>query len=81
VIVRRPGTEEIELARIIQPIVTTERFEEIRQHQIVSRLIEISSSEIRDRLAGGKSIRYLTPRAVEKYIETRNLYLTVRPQS
>ena len=81
VVVRRPGTEEVDLARIIQPIVSAERFEEIRQHQIVSRLIEISSSEIRDRRASGKSIRYLTPRAVEKYIETRNLYLTVRPLS
>jgi nicotinate-nucleotide adenylyltransferase len=36
--------------------------------------IELSSKEIRRRVAGGLSIRYQTPRAVEKYIETHQLY-------
>ena len=35
---------------------------------------ELSSSEIRRRTAAGLSIRYQTPRAVEKYIETAGLY-------
>ncbi len=76
VIVRRPGAEEIDLEQSIRPIVSVERLEEIRRHQIVSRLIEISSTEIRKRRAEDKSIRYLTPRAVEKYIETKRLYRT-----
>lgn len=36
--------------------------------------MEISSSDIRRRVAQGKSIRYLTPRGVEKYIETHQHY-------
>ena len=35
---------------------------------------EISSTMLRDRVARGESIRYLTPRAVEKLIETSGLY-------
>jgi nicotinate-nucleotide adenylyltransferase len=37
--------------------------------------IDISSSDIRRRVGEGKSIRYMTPRAVECYIATHNLYL------
>jgi len=37
-------------------------------------LIELSSSDIRARVAGGRSIRYHTPRAVEEYIQSHRLY-------
>jgi nicotinate-nucleotide adenylyltransferase len=37
-------------------------------------LIQISSTELRQRVSTGHSIRYLTPRAVECYIETHRLY-------
>ncbi|MCF6334960.1 MAG: hypothetical protein L3J12_04405, partial [Spirochaetales bacterium] len=36
--------------------------------------IEISSTEIRMRIARGKEIRYLVPPSVEAYIEQYNLY-------
>ncbi len=36
--------------------------------------LDLSSSEIRRRVHAGKSIRYMTPRAVECYIETHGLY-------
>jgi nicotinate-nucleotide adenylyltransferase len=36
--------------------------------------IELSSRDMRRRVAAGASIRYRTPRAVEKYIETAGLY-------
>lgn len=37
-------------------------------------LIGISSSEIRTRIASGKSIRYLVPEKVERYISRKGLY-------
>lgn len=37
-------------------------------------LMDISSSDIRARLAGGRSIRYLVPPAVERYIRQHRLY-------
>jgi nicotinate-nucleotide adenylyltransferase len=36
--------------------------------------MEISSSDIRQRVRDGKSIRFMTPRAVECYIATHRLY-------
>ena len=37
-------------------------------------LVEISSRDLRRRVAEGRSLRYLVPRAVECYIETHGLY-------
>ena len=39
-------------------------------------LIEISGTEIRDRVRRGLSIRYLLPEAVERYIRSHGLYRT-----
>jgi nicotinic acid mononucleotide adenylyltransferase len=38
-------------------------------------LVDFSSTEIRRRAAARESIRYRTPAAVVKYIETHGLYL------
>lgn len=35
---------------------------------------EISSTQIRERIRQGKSIRYMVPSAVQKYLEERNIY-------
>jgi len=37
--------------------------------------LDISSTGLRDRLAKGKSIRYLTPDAVIDYIQRQKLYI------
>lgn len=77
VAVRRPGVEELDyscLAGLISP----ERLERFRQYQVEMPPVGLSSSEIRRRVAAGLSIRYQTPRAVEKYIETQGLYQSVQ---
>jgi nicotinate-nucleotide adenylyltransferase len=41
---------------------------------VVRRLVEISSTDLRDRVASGRSIRYLTPDRVCDYIRQHGLY-------
>jgi nicotinate-nucleotide adenylyltransferase len=43
-------------------------------HQVVHRRIDISATDIRKRVASGRSIRYLVPESVEKMIREGNLY-------
>ncbi|MBI1832307.1 MAG: nicotinate (nicotinamide) nucleotide adenylyltransferase [Planctomycetes bacterium] len=46
----------------------------LRYQPIVMPLIGLSSSDIRQRIAEGKTVRYMIPRAVEAYIFDRGLY-------
>lgn len=50
----------------------------LREHTIFedAPLIDISSSDIRARVASGRSVRYLLPANVETYIHTQGLYRT-----
>lgn len=43
-------------------------------HQVNMPLVEFASSDIRRRVREGRTIRYMTPRAVEAYIDTHALY-------
>lgn len=47
---------------------------EARIHLLAGPSLDLSSSEIRRRVAAGRSIRYLVPRAVEELIADRGLY-------
>jgi nicotinate-nucleotide adenylyltransferase len=71
-VVRRAG-QEIDFSPLA-PLVGPDRLTSIREHQVEMPRVDLSSREMRSRLARGQSIRYRTPRAVEKYIETAELY-------
>lgn len=43
-------------------------------YEIIQRKIDISATEVRNRVARGLSIRYLVPQAVEEIIRQGNLY-------
>lgn len=43
-------------------------------HPVIHRKVDISATEIRNRVAQGRSIRYLVPGAVEDIIRRRRLY-------
>ena len=46
----------------------------VRLTAVVCPLIEIASRDLRKRVADGRSIRFLVPRAVEEYIRDKGLY-------
>jgi nicotinate-nucleotide adenylyltransferase len=51
-----------------------------RIQTISSPLIDISSTDIRDRVRENRSIRYLVPEPVRRYIEQHNLYTSYQPE-
>ncbi len=73
VVVRRSDMPEPDFSCLDQ-VATPTQIDTFRRHQVRMPLIELSSTTIRQRVAAGHSIRFQTPRAVEKYIETHQLY-------
>lgn len=66
----RPGIELPDRAALEERFgVAAERI-----HLVDGPALDISSSEIRDRVAGGRAIRYLVPRVVEELISEQHLY-------
>lgn len=72
-VVRRGGALEPDFD-VLKPLVPEERLAAIRAAQVQMPLIELSSTDLRQRAASGRSLRFRTPRAVEKYVETQGLY-------
>lgn len=79
VVVARPGSSKPDFSCLAE-FCSAERLAEFRRHVVPMPLVELASSEIRRRVSKGLSIRYQTPRAVEKYIETAALYRQTVPQ-
>jgi nicotinate-nucleotide adenylyltransferase len=79
VIVCRAGAEPASAGetldwRGLERLISAERLEIVRKHQVPMTRIDLSSSDIRARVAEGRTIRYRSPRAVEMYIKTSGLY-------
>ena len=72
-VVQRAGDEVIDFS-VLNDLVPQDRIELFRQHIIEMPLIEVSSSELRERVRAGQSVRFRTPRAVEALIEASALY-------
>ncbi|MDZ4817361.1 MAG: nicotinate-nucleotide adenylyltransferase [Planctomycetota bacterium] len=72
-VVRREGYPEPNF-RVLAEFVDRKRIEHFKSLQVEMPAIGLAAREIRHRVASGRSIRYRTPRAVERYIETHGLY-------
>jgi nicotinate-nucleotide adenylyltransferase len=73
VVVRRAGAPAVDFG-ILSEFASSSRLEDFRAAQFETPIIELSSTDIRQRVANGASIRFRTSRAVEKYIESNRLY-------
>jgi len=73
VVAGRPGAPPVDFSGLTG-FVSPERIERFEQHQIAMPLIEISSTDIRRRVAAGQSICYQTPEPVRQYVERHALY-------
>jgi nicotinate-nucleotide adenylyltransferase len=73
VAVRRAGSAD-PCYEPLRAVVTPQRLAVFQQYQVTMPLVGLASSDIRARVAQGSSIRFRTPRAVEKYIQTHGLY-------
>lgn len=55
---------------------------ELQLKQVVyAPMLDVSSRDLRQRAAEGRSLRYLVPRAVESYLHAHHLYQADRPAS
>lgn len=73
VIVARPGQPPVDFSSL-RSFTSEERIERFRRHQVTMPQIDLTSRELRRRVASGESIRFRTPRAVEAYIQAQGLY-------
>ncbi len=76
VVVDRPGSPRADLA-CLTPFVEAASLRDLERLRVDMPQIEISSSDLRQRVSAGRSIRFRTPRAVEAFIQANGLYRPV----
>ena len=74
-VVQRGNEKPLDLT-ILEGLTESSRIDQIQKAGIMMPLIELSSSEMRERIAGNRSIRFRTTRSVEAYIRAEKLYTT-----
>ena len=74
VTVARPGEDELDAGRLAGAL-GKEAASQIERHYLKDALISVSATDIRKRVRDGRSIRYLVPAAVERYILRKGLYI------
>lgn len=72
-VVRRGGQPDLDF-NMLQGIVSAERLSLIATSEVAISAVDFSSTDLRQRAAEGRSLRYRTPRAVEMYIQAQSLY-------
>jgi nicotinate-nucleotide adenylyltransferase len=72
-VVQRGGETEIDFG-VLEGLVDAKRIDLFSQHVISMSEIELSSSQLRDRIGANKSIRYRVPRSVEAFVSANGLY-------
>lgn len=75
VAVSRPGFEPPD-ARLLRRLMPEHRRADADQLLVRMPQVDFSSTDLRQRAATGRSLRYRTPPAVERYIVTQRLYRT-----
>ncbi len=73
VVFRRGGDPPVDW-RVLDGLVSPQRAKQIEAAAVTLPLIELASSDIRQRIASGRSIRFLVPHAVAAFIRAESLY-------
>ena len=75
VVLRPPWPQRIdEVFARLREVFGSEVADRLAGSVVPAPLIDLSSTEVRRRVAAGRSIRFLVPEAVREYIETHGLY-------
>jgi nicotinate-nucleotide adenylyltransferase len=69
----RPGSTDIEWQQL-GALLTEEQIARLKAGVVQSPMIDISSTDIRERVRHGQSVRYLVPDQVRRYIDKHSLY-------
>ena len=72
-VVHRGGEPPIDFA-VLKGLADDSQIEQARRHVIQMPIIQVSSSELRQRIAAGRSIRFRTPDPVRAWIEAKRIY-------